>query len=56
MGALFFESIIGCIKITEDNGFITEIKLVSGIGENFGVNEILIQAQKEIEEYLKGER
>ena len=56
MGVLFFESKIGFIKITEDGGFITEIKLVNDVGKNIEVNENLIQAQNEIEEYLKKER
>ena len=56
MGVLFFECEIGIIKITEEANFITGIKLVSAKGESFGVNEILIQSKKEIEEYLKGER
>lgn len=56
MGVLFFESKIGFFKITEYDGFITEIKLVSSIGENIEVNNVLIQAQNEIEEYLKKER
>ena len=53
MGVLFFESKIGFIKITEDGGFITEIKLVNDVGKSIEVNENLIQAQNEIEEYLK---
>ena len=56
MGVLFFESKIGFIKITEDGGFITEIKLVNDAGKSIEVNENLIQAQNEIEEYLKKER
>ncbi|MBE6730821.1 MAG: methylated-DNA--[protein]-cysteine S-methyltransferase [Ruminococcaceae bacterium] len=56
MGVLFFESKIGFIKITEDDGFITEIKLVNDVGKSIEVNENLIQAQNEIEEYLKKER
>ena len=56
MGVLFFESKIGFIKITEDSGFITEIKLVNDVGKSIEVNENLIQAQNEIEEYLKKER
>ena len=56
MGVLFFESKIGFIKITEDGGFITEIKLVNNVGKSIEVNENLIQAQNEIEEYLKKER
>ena len=56
MGVLFFESKIGFIKIPEDDGFITEIKLVNDVGKSIEVNENLIQAQNEIEEYLKKER
>ena len=56
MGVLFFESEIGTIKITEEENFITEISLVNVKGENSLVNEILLQAKSEIEEYLKGER
>jgi methylated-DNA-[protein]-cysteine S-methyltransferase len=57
MPLVYFNTPIGFVRITEDDGFITSVYLLDGeFEENLPETELLGTAVRQLDEYFKGER
>ena len=56
MGYIFQDTAIGILRIEEQDGYLTSIKLVSKKEPNNITNRILIKAKDQLNEYFSGKR